>query len=356
MTLKEAIERLNRSSKDVEAQKTLDSKTAGLSVILLGADGKIDYDGTIAAMEYCAGSDESMAPDCISFDEWKKNNQEKRMACPATGKALLNGRLRINRPNGLPSKSLNWGDVSEERRLLVAYRVETLGPIDPIAAHTAVSSSELIPEWKILSEEWVELNRLSEKTTSQKALIERVRSRLWYAKENQDDREKVLNFFEHSLAQYRVESVKTTSPNPPFKIVMLYARSDSSYVEYEFITQASAIKKSGIAEFRGIHDIELGTDSNASANAMLSDADVCLHFLSPDYLKTDMAESVRGLYVVHVPIRLRPCMLDPASYLMSKQAIPRSQSPVSTYRDRDQAWLEVVTDLRLILKGLGRRS
>jgi hypothetical protein len=89
----------------------------------------------------------------------------------------------------------------------------------------------------------------------------------------------------------------------------------------------------------------------------LESADVVLSLVSPDFLASDYAYSREMLRALErhrsgsatlVPIILRPCDWQ-HSPLGSLQALPSQGRPVSRWPNRDQAWLDVVQGLRLLI-------
>ena len=96
-------------------------------------------------------------------------------------------------------------------------------------------------------------------------------------------------------------------------------------------------------------DIEIGE--------MLETADIILLLVSPDFLASDYAYSREMQRALErhksgsakvVPIILRPCDWQD-SPLGVLQALPSEGRPVSSWSNRDQAWLDVAQGLRRLI-------
>lgn len=111
MKTSEAVERLNKDPKDAEARKALRQKLNGMTALYV-KDGKIHLAETLEALEHCEETGEP-APECVSFDEWEAENATERRACPITGRALMNGKLRVERADLPPIAALTDGDQQD---------------------------------------------------------------------------------------------------------------------------------------------------------------------------------------------------------------------------------------------------
>jgi len=181
MKTSEVAERLNKDPNDQKARKALARILGGYCALRIDDAGKILAAETDEAIEYCEESGLD-APDAITFAAWEAQSAKQREACPVTRRALLNGKLRIERPHGLPAVSVDWGPIPEDVRLIAAYRAETDGLSDPVVAAAALSGS-LPFEWAQAQRDWRDLLALPKPTAQQRALIERVRARLVFQRE-----------------------------------------------------------------------------------------------------------------------------------------------------------------------------
>jgi hypothetical protein len=132
-----------------------------------------------------------------------------------------------------------------------------------------------------------------------------------------------------------------------------YSHKDES-LRGQLEAHLSALRRQGeIAEW---HDRQIvaGSDWARDIDAHLDSADIILLLLSADFIASDYCWSVemrRALQrhesgeAVVIPIILRPVdwQIEPLSRL---QAVPRDGRAVTRYRNRDEAWTEVVKGIR----------
>lgn len=107
------------------------------------------------------------------------------------------------------------------------------------------------------------------------------------------------------------------------------------------------------------HDRKIlpGQEWDSEIDRKLETASIILLLVSPDFLASDYAysremqralERHRSGSAKVVPIILRPCdWLD--SPLGALQALPNEGRPVSSWSNRDQAWLDVALGLRRLI-------
>jgi hypothetical protein len=104
-----------------------------------------------------------------------------------------------------------------------------------------------------------------------------------------------------------------------------------------------------------------GQEWDREIDRHLEDADIVLVLASPDFLASDYAygrEMSRALErhqfgkATVVPIILRPCDWQ-HSPLAALQALPNNGRAVSSWPNRDQAWLDVAQGLRRLISGQG---
>jgi hypothetical protein len=132
-----------------------------------------------------------------------------------------------------------------------------------------------------------------------------------------------------------------------------YAHEDEG-LRAQLETHLSALRRQGeIAEW---HDRQIvaGSDWAQEIDAHLDSADIVLLLLSADFIASDYCWGVemrRALQrhesgeAVVIPVILRPVdwQIEPLSRL---QAVPRDGRAVTQYRNRDEAWTEVVRGIR----------
>jgi hypothetical protein len=101
-----------------------------------------------------------------------------------------------------------------------------------------------------------------------------------------------------------------------------------------------------------------GQEWDSEIDESLEHSDIVLLLVSPDFLGSEYCydkEMVRALqkhesgHSVVVPIILRPCDWKSASF-SKLQALPTEARAVSTWSDEDEAWLDVVNELKKTIK------
>ncbi len=104
------------------------------------------------------------------------------------------------------------------------------------------------------------------------------------------------------------------------------------------------------------HEVLAGDDIDSQINAQLSDSELFLALISPDFLASnycyekEMTEALerheRGT------LRLIPIILEPCDWkttpLGKLKALPKDGKPISTWKNENIAFLDVITELRRI--------
>ncbi|HRD81748.1 MAG: toll/interleukin-1 receptor domain-containing protein [Saprospiraceae bacterium] len=151
----------------------------------------------------------------------------------------------------------------------------------------------------------------------------------------------------------------TPTPTPAAsgkKIFFSYSKHDRQYLD-ELLRQLSGLRRQGKIQPWNDLDILPGEEWDAKIKHELQTADIIMLFLSPDFLNTDyiwdveitaaMARHEQGTAVV-IPVAVRPC--DWSGLPFSKlNALPSKAKPVTSYTNRDEAWLEVVQGVKRVV-------
>lgn len=140
------------------------------------------------------------------------------------------------------------------------------------------------------------------------------------------------------------------------KIFFSYSKHDRPYLD-ELLRQLAGLRRQGKIQPWNDLDILPGEEWDAKIKHELHTADIIILFLSPDFLNTDyiwdveitaaMARHEQGTAVV-IPVAVRPCEWSglPFSKL---NALPSKAKPVTSYSNRDEAWLEVVQGVKRVV-------
>lgn len=140
------------------------------------------------------------------------------------------------------------------------------------------------------------------------------------------------------------------------KIFFSYSKNDRPFLD-ELLRQLSGLRRQGKIQPWNDLDILPGEEWDAKIKHELQTADIIILFLSPDFLNTDyiwdveitaaMARHEQGTAVV-IPVAVRPC--DWSGLPFSKlNALPSKAKPVTSYTNRDEAWLEVVQGVKRVV-------
>ena len=139
-----------------------------------------------------------------------------------------------------------------------------------------------------------------------------------------------------------------------------YSQTDERYRQKLDISLAQ-LRRNRLISFWHDRRILPGQEWDREIDKHLESADIVLVLLSPDFLASDYAygrEMSRAMERHHsgeaivAPIILRPCDWH-HSPLAALQALPSNGRPVSSWPNRDQAWLDVAQGLRRLISGQG---
>src|SRR3954471_19312466 len=151
-------------------------------------------------------------------------------------------------------------------------------------------------------------------------------------------------------------------PAPPASRLSLfysYSSKDGALRD-ELETALSLLRRQGVLS--GWHDrrVEAGTEWERQIDQHLEAADVILLLVSADFLASDYcydkemkrALERHGAGVARViPVILRPCDWDSAPF-WKLQALPKDGKPVTTWKDRDEAFTDIARGIRTAVPSL----
>jgi len=134
-------------------------------------------------------------------------------------------------------------------------------------------------------------------------------------------------------------------------IFVSYAREDAHYKE-ELLKHLHALIIRGDVAIWDDNKLKAGDRWEQRIYDALDNSNIFIALLSSDYLASDFCNIEYQRAFMHdkiiVPIIIRPC----AAHLLdisSLQFLPKDAKPVSTFADRDEAYMQVVTELKKIL-------
>jgi internalin A len=153
-------------------------------------------------------------------------------------------------------------------------------------------------------------------------------------------------------AEYALQERKTGN-NKPKKIFFSYSKEDQAFLS-QLLKHLSALRQNDKIQSWNDADLLPGEVWDARIRQELAEADIILLLVSADFLATPYIQSVeiktamerhdRGEAVV-IPVILRPCDWESMPF-GALAGLPSKAHPVSTFQDRDSAWLQVVAGVK----------
>ncbi len=143
------------------------------------------------------------------------------------------------------------------------------------------------------------------------------------------------------------------------KIFISYAHEDEDYSR-ELQKHLSQLRREGIIEDWSDSAIMAGADWDDTIKSNIQKSDIILFLVSSDFMASTYINDVEMKRAIErnekgdcilLPVIIRTC--DFSSLPISQyQALPKSAKPVSTWEDRDAAWLDVVRQIRRLAESL----
>lgn len=148
----------------------------------------------------------------------------------------------------------------------------------------------------------------------------------------------------------------------PFKLFVSYSHKDELFLS-ELEKHLSTLKREKLLATWHDRKINPGQNWEGEIDGAISDADIIVFLVSPDFIASEycidkevttaLGKHDRGESIV-IPIVVRP--VDWLSTPMGKiQALPKDANPISTWSDKDKAWLEVAKGIRQSISDLQHR-
>ncbi|HEX7735487.1 MAG TPA: TIR domain-containing protein [Ktedonobacteraceae bacterium] len=141
------------------------------------------------------------------------------------------------------------------------------------------------------------------------------------------------------------------------EIFLLYAHEDEDLKE-QFLKHMAILRRSQQAMIWHDGDIQGGEEIHKEVDAHMTSAKIILMLISASFIASDycygeqmevaMRRHKEGTAKV-VPIIIKPVDWKGTPFDIL-QAVPHSGKPISTWNNRDEAWLEVVRAIKAILK------
>lgn len=140
------------------------------------------------------------------------------------------------------------------------------------------------------------------------------------------------------------------------KVFISYSRRDEKALD-RLHTHLAMLRRDGLVETWYDRDILAGQNIDREIESNLSASEIFVALASPDFLASNYCyeremkaafERHEAGSIVIVPVIVEACDWK-ASPLGKLKALPKDGTPISTWRNEDVAYLDVVTELRRIL-------
>lgn len=148
---------------------------------------------------------------------------------------------------------------------------------------------------------------------------------------------------------------------PPIRINIFasYAPQDT-LLQAELKEHLRPLQREGLIELWPERDMSTGTGWEQHSSKLLQTAHIILSLVSIDYLNSAYWSDVEMKQALErfergeaplIPILLRPCLWN-ISPLGKLQVLPGNGQPVTTWANRESAWLDVVQNLHWVINHL----
>lgn len=148
-------------------------------------------------------------------------------------------------------------------------------------------------------------------------------------------------------------------------IFVSYSHKDEQFRE-ELEVHLAMLKREGSIDVWHDRRIVAGSEINSTIDVELEQSDIVLLLISPDFLASSYCFDVEVQRAMQlqsqgncevIPTILRPCDWQSANAPFSKLlAVPRDGIPVSKWPDKDEAFLDIVKQLRKALESLSPKT
>lgn len=145
----------------------------------------------------------------------------------------------------------------------------------------------------------------------------------------------------------------------PVKIFISYAHKDEAYKD-KLVTSIANLKRQGFVSAWEDRQIPIGGEWDHHIKSALNDADVILLLISMDFIASQYCFDVEVARAIErhndpndnarvVPVIIRPADWQDTAFA-KLQALPKGALPVSKWEDEDEAYLDIVNQLKKLIK------
>jgi TIR domain len=152
-----------------------------------------------------------------------------------------------------------------------------------------------------------------------------------------------------------------TSASPAIEVFFSYSHKDEELRD-ELATHLSMLKRQGMISAWHDREISAGTEWAGAIDAHLNSAQVILLLISANFLASDYCydkELMRAMERHEAgEARVIPIILKPSDWTSAPfgklQALPKNAKPITKWEDRDEAFLNVVQEIRKAVTEMGQ--
>ena len=150
---------------------------------------------------------------------------------------------------------------------------------------------------------------------------------------------------------------------PPLTVVVSYSHKDEEHRQ-ALGSVLSTLQRQKLVDLWSDHRIKPGTDIDQEITDALCAADLVLLLISADFIASDYCylRELKTALVRHekrasvvVPLIVRPCDWEALPFGRLK-ALPTDGLPITTWQNRDSAWLDVSKNLRSLVEDLVQKK
>lgn len=147
------------------------------------------------------------------------------------------------------------------------------------------------------------------------------------------------------------------------RIFISFAHEDEAYFR-RLSAHLALLRRSGVISEWHARMLLAGSDWSQEIDEYIDKAELILLLVSPDFINSDYSyeREIHRALVRHaarearvIPIFIRPVDIHGAPWA-ALRGLPRNGKAVITWRDQDEAWSEVVTEIRHVVKSIRLQS
>jgi TIR domain len=145
----------------------------------------------------------------------------------------------------------------------------------------------------------------------------------------------------------------------PLQVFCCYARKDQKYL-IGLKTHLKSLEREGLIIVKADIDIIPGTYWETTINQHLEAADIIILLITPDFVASDYCfnQEMRQAIARHeqgtacvIPVIIRPTDWHKAPFSVL-QCLPKDGQPVSTWQNKDEAFLSITAGIRTLIQNL----